>query len=100
MTFEKQSDEWVYVYVVKEGAEESYLGLFDQDENVNFIPAFKTKDEANDCFLSIPREKGKKYEVQAVHVEELHEEARKNNFMVALVDGDGNIIKEESGTNH
>ncbi|WP_136799036.1 MULTISPECIES: hypothetical protein [Desulfosediminicola] len=94
MTSDKQSDEWVYVYVDKVGTEESYLGLYDQDKDVNFIPAFKTKDEANDCFLSIPREKGKKYEVQAVHVEELNDVAHKNNFLVTLVDGNGKIIKE------
>lgn len=94
MTSEKQSKEWVYVYVVKAGAEESFLGLYDQDKDVNFIPAFTTKDEANDCFLTIPRDKGKKYEVQAVHIEELHQEARKNGFLVTMVDGDGKIIKE------
>lgn len=94
MTSEKQSDEWVYVYIVKSGTEESFLGLYDQDKDVNFIPAFSSKDDANDCFLTIPREKGKKYEVQAVHIEELHQEAKKNDFQVTMVDGDGKIIKE------
>ena len=98
MTSEKQSDEWVYVYIVKAGDEESFLGLYDQGKDVNFIPAFASKDEANDCFLTIPREKGKKYEVQAVHIEELHHEAQKNDFQVTMVDGDGKIIKEVSQT--
>jgi hypothetical protein len=85
---------WVYVFVCDPGREESFLGLYNAEKDVNFIPAFRSKDEANDCFLTLPRQKGKKYELQAIHVEELHEEATKNGFAVALVDSDGNIIKE------
>ena len=43
--------------------------------------------------LTLPREKGKKYEVQAIHVDDLNETAKKNGFLVAMVDGDGNIIR-------
>ena len=39
------------------------------------------------------REKGKKYEVQAVHIEELSKDAEKAGFGVAIVDGDGKIVK-------
>lgn len=90
----KAADEWLYVYVSKKGdSDESFLGLYNEEESVNFIPAFKSKDDANDCFLSMPREKGKKYEVQAIHVEDLEKQAKENNFVVTIVDKDGNIIK-------
>lgn len=90
----KAADEWLYVYVSKNGnSDESFLGLYNEEESVNFIPAFKTKDDANDCFLSMPREKGKKYEVQAVHVDDLEKQAKENNFVVTIVDKDGNIVK-------
>jgi len=36
---------------------------------------------------------GRKYEVQAVHIDELKEIAEKNGFVVAMVDKDGHIIK-------
>ena len=94
MTKDKSADEWVYVFVSTSGETESYLGLYSEEKKVNFIPVFKTKDDANECYLSIPRERGAKYEVQAVHVEELHASARQNDFTVALVDKDGKIIKE------
>lgn len=93
MTTEQNNREWVYVFVGKEGEEENLLGLYDETTKMNFIPTFASKDDAQECFLSLPREKGKKYEVQAVHIEELNEEAGKNNFMVAMVDKDGKVIR-------
>jgi hypothetical protein len=84
---------WVYVIICEPGPNEQFLGLYDKDKNVDFIPAFQSKDAANDCFLTLPREKGKKYEVQAIHIEELNEDAEKNGFIVAMVDKDGHIIK-------
>lgn len=85
---------WVYVFVCDPEKDESYLGLSNSEKDVNFIPAFQTKEEANDCFLTLPREKGKKYELQAVHIEELYEQAQNNGFAVALVDSEGKVIKE------
>ena len=85
---------WVYVFVCDPGKEESFLGLYNKEKDENFIPAFRSKEDANDCFLNLPREKGKKYELQAVHIEELHDVATKSGFAVALVDNDGNVIKE------
>lgn len=85
---------WVYVFVCDPGGNETYFGLYNEAKDVNFIPAFRTKDEANDCYLELPREKGKKYELQAVHIEELHESASRNGFVVALVDGSGQVITE------
>ncbi len=96
MKDEKASDKgWVYVVVSDPENDATLLGLNDKEKNINFIPAFETKDAANDCFLSLPREKGKKYEVQAVHIEELYQDAAIGGFVVALVDGDGNVINED-----
>lgn len=88
-----QESGWVYVFVCNPGSDEHFLGLYDKAKDVNFIPAFQSKDDANDCFLSLPREKGKKYEVQAIHIEELSATATENGFIAALVDKDGNILK-------
>ena len=86
-------ESWVYVVVCDPGKSEQFLGLYDRERNVDFIPAFESKDAANDCFLTLPKEKGKKYEIQAVLMDELTVEATKNGFIVAMVDNDGNIIK-------
>lgn len=87
-----EAGNWVYVFVCNPGKEENFLGLHNTEKEVDFIPAFQTKEDANDCFLTLPREKGKKYELQAVHIEELHEIAVKSGFSVALVDSDGKVI--------
>ncbi|MGW8195488.1 MAG: hypothetical protein ACWGOX_14615, partial [Desulforhopalus sp.] len=76
------------------GDNETYLGLYNEQQDINFIPVFRNKEDANDCYLNLPREKGKKYELQAVHIEELHESASRNDFVVALVDGDGQLVNE------
>ena len=94
MTENAHKQGWVYVFVCNPGPQESFLGLFDAEKNVNVIPVFRNKDEANDCFLTIPREKGKKYELQAVHIEEIQDIADKNEFVVTLVDGEGRLILE------
>lgn len=82
---------WVYVVVVDPENNENFLGLYDQEKDLNYIPAFESKEEANDCFLALPREKGRKYEIQAIHIEDLTKDASENGFIVAMVDGDGNI---------
>lgn len=92
MSGNKDSEGWFYVFVSGPEGDEKFLGLHNTEKEVDFIPAFRTKDEANDCYLDIPREKGVKYEVQAIHIDELSEEAAKNNFEVAIVDKDGKVI--------
>ena len=87
------SEGWLWVVVDDKDSESHYLGLYDEEQDINFIPAFSSKESANDCFLQLPREKGKKYEVQAVHVDELTRDAEEAGFAVALVDADGRIIK-------
>ena len=84
---------WVYVVVCNPENKPTFLGLHNKDKKFDFIPVFETKDAANDCFLSLPREKGSKYEIQAVHIEELYEDAAKNGFVVAMIDNDGNVVE-------
>ncbi len=83
---------WVYVVVCEPEKEATFLGLHDNEKKIDFIPAFESKEAANDCFLSLPREKGKKYEIQAVHIEELFIDAEENGFVVAMLDSDGKVI--------
>lgn len=94
MADKKSSGDWVYVFVSANGEKETFLGLYNKEKDVNFIPAFRTKDEANDCYLDMPRDKGVRYEVQAVHIEELFDEASKSGFEVAIVDQDGKVVAD------
>ncbi len=91
MTGKAHTEGWVWVIVYDEGEGGHYLGLYNEEKNIDFIPAFESKEAANECFLTMPREKGKKYEVQAIHIEELKEDAGKSGFNIAIVDGEGAI---------
>ena len=84
---------WVFAIVCDQEKDNHYLGLYNEEKDVNFIPVFETREAAGDCFLSMPREKGKKYEIQAVHIEQISEDAEKSGFVVALFDGDGALVK-------
>jgi hypothetical protein len=89
---EKRTD-WVYVVVCDPGANEHLLGLHDEQRDIDFIPAFRSREEATDCLPDMPRVKGKKREVQAMHIDELTEIAEKGGFVVAVVDKDGHIVE-------
>jgi IMP cyclohydrolase len=83
---------WVYVIVSEKDGEGTYLGLFDEEQEIDFIPAFTSREAAQDSFLNLPREPGKKYEIQAIHIEELTTDARQSGFKVSLIDSDGKVV--------
>jgi hypothetical protein len=87
-------DEWVWVIVQDPGANEQFLGQHDKQENISFIPAFHSKEEAQQCFLNLARQKGRKYEVQAILYEELAKDAAANGFMIFLLDENGDVLEK------
>lgn len=98
MEEKKHTEGWVWVIVNDQAGGGHYLGLHSEESDLDFIPAFVSKQAAGDCFLTLPRQKGQKYEIQAVHLDELTVDAEKNGFAVALVDGEGNIV-DHNGEN-
>ncbi|HBT96954.1 MAG TPA: hypothetical protein DEB25_04630 [Desulfobulbaceae bacterium] len=87
-----QARDWLYVFVYGPETRANFLGLYNQESEQNIIPAFNSREEAQDCFLELPRQKGEKYELQAVHVDDLRKAAVNNDFIIVLVDGNGKII--------
>ena len=88
----READDWLYVFVYGPETRANFLGLYNQETKQNIIPAFKNREDAQNCFLELPRQKGEKYELQAVHVDDLRKAAAKNDFVITLVDGDGKVI--------
>src|SRR6056297_366230 len=86
-----EKEDWVFVAVQNPGGRESFVGYADENSGVSYIPAFYKKEEAQACFINLPREAGKKYEVQAVLFEELVREAAANQFLIFMLDGEGRI---------
>ncbi|MBL0700872.1 MAG: hypothetical protein JJV92_08325 [Desulfosarcina sp.] len=85
-------EKWVFVVIQNPGVDELVAGLHDQDSGIDFIPAFKEKEEAAECFINMPREAGNRYEVQAMFLEDLENYASKNNFMIFFLDKQGKIL--------
>lgn len=84
--------DWVFVAVENSGGREGFVGYRDAPSGVSYIPAFYSKEAAQACFINLPREPGKKYEIQAVFFEELIRDAVANTFLIFMLDGEGRIL--------
>ena len=85
---------WVYVLVKDPGADEQLVGQHDPENDISFIPAFRNKEAGMQGIIHMVKEKGHKYEVQAVMLEELLRDASKGNFFVFVLDDEGVIEKK------
>ncbi len=94
MSKQPEKDSWVYVAVENPGGDEKFVGLADDKSKIAYIPAFLAKDEAQACFLNMPRESGKKYEIQAVIFEDLANDALDNGFLIFILNSEGKILNK------
>jgi hypothetical protein len=90
----KNEAQWVWVVVQDPGGNEQFVGQHDQQEDISFIPAFHSKEEAQQCFLNMARSKGSKYEVQAILFEELAKDATAGGFFIFLLDENGDVLEK------
>ena len=94
MKKELKPDTWVWVVVQNPGPQEQFLGQEYQDQNVSFIPAFFKKEDAQQCLVQMTTQKGDKYEAQAVLYNELVKTAAKHEFMIFILNSDGEILQK------
>ena len=94
MKKELKPDTWVWVVVQNPGPQEQFLGQEYQDQNVSFIPAFFKKEDAQQCLVQMTTQKGDKYEAQAVLYNELVKTAVKHDFMIFILNSDGEILEK------
>lgn len=89
---------WYYVIVQNPGTPgEHFVGYENRDTGLTFIPAFKTKEMAQQCFTIMPKDiMNETYEAQAIIKEDLVHEAQKNNFDVFLLDDKGRVLEKMS----
>ncbi len=84
----------VWVAVQTEGGVETFVGQHDRELDIAYIPFFKEKEEAQKGLVMMDKEKGRKYEVQAVRCRELARDAARNGFLLFLLDEDGRILEK------
>ncbi len=92
---ENQTNEnWYYVIIQDPASEtEQYVGFSDSQSNERFIPTFKTKENAKQCFALMPKDIfNGKYAVQAVIEEDLLKVAKDNDHTLYLLDEKGTIL--------
>ena len=101
MDIKIEKDQWVWVIVQNPGRDEQFLGQYDQEADMSFIPVFVDKEEAQKGLNLLEREKGLEFEAQAIIYEEISEHASKHGFNLMVLDGEGKVLKREgTGTLH
>ena len=91
-----KKDIWYYVIVQNpETPHSEVLGYTDENTQATFIPAFKSKEIAQQCFMIMPKDIMKeKYEAQAIISEDLIFHARETGHEVLLMDDKGKVQKK------
>ncbi len=80
---------WVYVIIQEPGSNEAFLGQYNEEKEISFIPVFETKEAAQNCLPMIHRDPKLTYEIQAIQHDTVIDQAEKNGFTVYLLDQDG-----------
>jgi hypothetical protein len=91
---------WLYVAILKSGNTERIVGQTDSEHDIDFIPAFLNKEDAQQGMFHMHLErKGKgKYEIQAIIYEDLARHALDNGFVIFVLDGEGKIVERLPGS--
>ena len=98
MTHNIDANSWVYVLVQNPGSEEQIVGQREPEHQIAFIPTFMDKDSAMQGVVNLPKEKGHKYEIQAIIYEDLEKYAAESEFLIFILDDQGRIIDKRSPT--
>jgi hypothetical protein len=89
-----KKDQWVWVVIQDPGGNEQFLGQHDDEKNESFIPVFLEKDEAQQGLNFLVREKGLKYEVQAIQFYDLSQRAAEQGFVLFILNGSGEVLEK------
>ena len=89
---ELKKDTWVWVIVQAPGANETFLGQYDEVDDLSFIPAFLEKQDALEVLEKLDRNRDKEYEVQAIKYELLTRHGEEKGFFVFILNSRGEIL--------
>lgn len=89
---EIEKDTWLWIIVQDPGGNEMFLGQYDKEKDISFIPAFYEKDDARTSLDLIDKDDSLKYEVQAIKYGLLEQYCKENNFVVFICNASGEIV--------
>ena len=84
---------WLYVAIQKIGNTEKIVGQTDAEHDISYIPAFQSKETAQQAMFHLHLEKKSKYEIQAIICEDLLSYAQEGGFVIFVLDEDGKVIE-------
>ena len=84
---------WLYVAIQKTGNREQIVGQTDAEHAISYIPAFRSKEAAQQAIFHLHLEKKSKYEVQAIICEDLTRYAQEGGFVIFVLDEDGRVVE-------
>ena len=96
MPIEIKASSWVYVLVQNPGGAEQIVGQRDVESDIAFIPTFLDKDSAMQGVVHMVKEKGKRFEVQAIIYEDLATYAAQGGFILFILNSEGQIIDKRA----
>lgn len=96
MTQKIDADAWVYVMVQNPEKGDQIVGQVDTDNDISFIPMFMDKESATQGLIHMAKEKGAKYEIQAILFEDLEKYAAESQFLIFVLDDEGRVIDKRA----
>ena len=91
---ELEKDTWLWVIVQDPGGNEMFLGQYEREKDISFIPAFYEKEDAKRSLDLIHKDETLKYELQAIKYGLLDQYCRENNFAVFICNAAGEILSK------
>jgi len=88
---------WLWVVIQVRGEEEQLVGQHLEGEETPFIPAFRSRDEAENARPLLALAPEGTFEVQAMRRDELAGLAAGNGFLARLLTETGEILEELTG---
>ena len=89
-------DQWLFVIVMDPENNPQIAGQHDETADVSFIPAYVSREDAQQGLLHLALDKSARYEIQAFLYEDLCEHAQSGGFLIYMIDADGNIRNDIS----
>lgn len=88
------SEKWYYIIIQNLGTStEQFVGFSDSETEEKFIPAFRTKTQAETCFSLMPKDLfSGTYDTQAVIEEDLRSVANEHGHRIYLLDEKGTLL--------
>ncbi|MCF8131159.1 MAG: hypothetical protein K9N10_21825 [Deltaproteobacteria bacterium] len=89
-----KKDTWLWLVAENPEKNEQFLGQFDSEHNISFVPAFLEKDIALQGLHLLARDKKVKFEIQAIQYRDLAPKLAEEGFFLFVLDAEGNVLEK------